>query len=94
MARPCRRWATAYRTIKTTLHDQGTDRFSAEEVLGLKGEIWETPSELFEKSSWHLPRQTAKGEPFWRLGGAKPTGVDITLLGFIVAVLVTTRELD
>lgn len=76
-----------YRRISQTLHGQGTSRYTAEEVLAFKREVWESINSLLESSS----RKAKRGKPFWCLGTAAPTEADGTLFGYIVSMLVSMR---
>jgi hypothetical protein len=72
-----------------TLNGQGTSRYTRDEIMTFRREVWEAINELLMAS-----RTTVKGgpngNPFWVLGGEGPTESDATLFGFIVSVLVCT----
>ncbi|KAI9934528.1 hypothetical protein ASPWEDRAFT_43957 [Aspergillus wentii DTO 134E9] len=69
-----------YRKQTQMLYNQGTLRFSDEEIKVFKQEIWKDINDLLVSS-----RAKVDGDsPFWALGGEDPTEVDATLYGFIV----------
>jgi len=73
-----------YRQIVRRLHDQGTGRFSEEEIRSFRREVWESVNALLAHS-----RKTADGdECFWVLGGDEPTEADASVYGFIVSTLI------
>lgn len=76
----------AYRKLVSTLHGQGTGRFTNEEVRRAKEEIWGHVDGLLQASR----RKAKEGEPFWALGGEEPSEADATLFGFVVSVLIAT----
>lgn len=84
--------ALAYRGNVRKLFDQGTGRFSDEEILGFKTEIWEGIEEMLRESRETKRRVGGKdGEAegcWWVLGGEQPTEADAVLYGFVVSVLV------
>ncbi|RAL12428.1 glutathione S-transferase family protein [Aspergillus homomorphus CBS 101889] len=73
-----------YRKQTQMLYDQGTMRFTSEELKGFKEEIWATLNELLV---WERAKKETDG-PFWVLGGEEPTEADAALFGFIVGVLI------
>ncbi|KAK4191297.1 hypothetical protein QBC35DRAFT_487869 [Podospora australis] len=77
----------AYRGVSRSLYGQGTGRFTDDEVRMFKMEIWEHLNILLGEA-----RGSVKGkgsdEPFWILGGEKPTEADTTAYGIIVASLI------
>ncbi len=75
----------AYRSTVSTLYAQGSGRYSDDEVVDSKQEIWDTLDKLLAVSK----AKAGKG-PFWILGGSHPTEADATLFGFIVSVLTCT----
>jgi cyclophilin family peptidyl-prolyl cis-trans isomerase len=75
----------AYRGIMSTLHGQGTARFSAEEIAAFRHEIWEGIAALATEAR---RAATNTQDPFWILGGKHPTDADTTVFGFIVSGLV------
>lgn len=77
-----------HRTVSSTLHGQGSGRLTAEEVRGLKTEIWQTIDQALEQ---RLREASSKEAPVWVLGGKQPTEADATLFGFIVSVLASER---
>jgi Glutathione S-transferase N-terminal domain len=74
----------AYRGNVQKLHDQGTGRFSNEEILGFKREIWSAIAGMLNDSK----KKRKQNECFWILGGETATEADATLFGFIISVLV------
>jgi hypothetical protein len=73
-----------YRGNIRKLHDQGTGRFSDDEIRAFRKEIWESVNAILEDS-----RRVAKeDECFWVLGGQRPTEADATVYGFAVSTLV------
>lgn len=75
-----------HRNTLRTLHGQGTGRYSDDEIRASKREIWEAVNGLLAESRARAPRK----EPFWALGGDKPTEADATVFGFVVSVLIST----
>lgn len=75
----------AYRSISQTLWGQGTGRYSDEEIVPLKHEVWESVNALLAESR---SKAGAGNEPFWVLGGAEPSEADPTVFGFITSALV------
>ncbi|KAI0444224.1 hypothetical protein F4803DRAFT_512414 [Xylaria telfairii] len=82
----------AYRNTVTTLHGQGTGRFTAEEIALFRREVWESCADLLLES--RTKTHTAAGEPFWVLGGPEPTEADATLFGFVSSTLLSTAGPD
>jgi hypothetical protein len=74
-----------YNTHYTTLYGQGVGRFSDSEAKGLREEIWSQLNDLLLSS---LQAQSKEEEPFWVLGGEKPTECDTTVLGFISSAMI------
>lgn len=76
----------AYRRLVAMLHNQGTGRFTNDELRESKSEIWDSINGLLRAS-----KSASAGEgPFWALGGEEPTEADATLFGFVVSVLIST----
>jgi hypothetical protein len=73
-----------YRANIRKLHDQGTGRFSEDEIRAFRRAIWESVNALLEECQ----RSGKPDESFWVLGGARPTEADATVYGFIVSTLV------
>jgi hypothetical protein len=73
-----------YRANVRKLHDQGTGRFSEDEIRAFRREIWESINELLEESR----KSVEPDECFWVLGSAKPTEADATVYGFVVSTLI------
>jgi hypothetical protein len=82
-----------YRKLMTTLHGQGTGRFSPEEIAAFRLEIWENVDALLKSSKANCQ---AKGResPFWLLGGDGPSEADMLLHGFIISVLIATTYVN
>jgi hypothetical protein len=84
----------AYRGNVRKMYEQGSGRFSDEEISAFVREIWDGVSGVLEES-----RRGANSEDcFWVLGGEGPTEADSTVFGFVVSTLVCdaapqTREL-
>lgn len=74
----------AYRANVQKLHDQGTGRFTDDEIHGFREEIWESVNAFLE----HSQRAAKPEECFWVLGGDNPTEADTTVYGFIVSTLI------
>ncbi|KAI5468050.1 hypothetical protein BGZ63DRAFT_419693 [Mariannaea sp. PMI_226] len=75
----------AQRAVSRTLYGQGTGRFSDEEILLLKEEVWTSINDLLSEVR---SARSADEEPFWVLGGESPSEVDATLFGFVASALV------
>ncbi|KAF2824296.1 hypothetical protein CC86DRAFT_354227 [Ophiobolus disseminans] len=74
----------AFRGIVRRLHDQGTSRFSDNEIHSFRRNIWESVNAFLDNS-----RQSAgSDECFWVLGGDQPSEADATVYGFIVSTLI------
>ncbi len=71
------------------LHGQGTLRFTNEELTSFKHDIWGTIAGLLQASKTEATSQNTD-DPFWALGGDRPTEADATLFGFIISVLIST----
>jgi hypothetical protein len=80
-----------YRKIDQTLYGQGTGRYSMEEIAMFRSEIWQSLNDLLKSSLKNLKAKSGSKEPFWLLGGARPTEADASLYGFLTSVLVCTR---
>lgn len=80
-----------YRKTLQTLHGQGTGRYTSEEVAAFRHEIWQVINDQLKSSSTESKSDHDSKEPFWILGGARPTEADATLYGFIISVLVAER---
>jgi hypothetical protein len=73
-----------YRANVRKLHDQGTGRFSENEIRAFRREIWESVNAILEEAR----KSVSPDECFWVLGGVNPTEADATVYGFIVSTLV------
>jgi hypothetical protein len=76
-----------HRSVIATLYGQGTGRYSSEEVMVFRTEIWQQIDRLLKTRLQNL----ASRDPFWVLGTEEPTEADATLYGFIVSALVAPR---
>jgi hypothetical protein len=84
-----------YRSTITTLHGQGTGRYTAEEIAYFRKTIWDGINDLLvESKSKAKSAITDSRVPFWVFAGEKPTEADATLFGFIVSVLTSTAGPD
>ncbi|KAH7041420.1 uncharacterized protein B0I36DRAFT_345027 [Microdochium trichocladiopsis] len=80
-----------YRKTNAMLHGQGTGRFSADEIAKFKLGIWTSINDLLvESRSGGSAGAANDREPFWALGGERPTEADCTLFGFVVSVMTST----
>ncbi|KAB2575013.1 hypothetical protein DBV05_g6343 [Lasiodiplodia theobromae] len=79
-----------YRGIKSTLHGQGTGRFTAEEIAAFRRQIWESFDDLLREAKRKQGGATDREKPFWIMGGDHPTEADMVLFGFVVSVLMCT----
>ena len=77
-----------YRKISQTLHGQGTGRFSAEEIISFRQQVWENVDALLVASRRKITETGAGDVMFWVLGGNGPSEADTVLFGFIASVLV------
>jgi glutathione S-transferase len=73
-----------YRATVQKLYDQGTGRFSENEIRASRREVWKGVNAFLEESQ----KSVKLDECFWVLGGDKPTEADATVYGFIVSTLV------
>ncbi|PYH45962.1 glutathione S-transferase family protein [Aspergillus saccharolyticus JOP 1030-1] len=73
-----------YRKRAQMLYEQGTMRFTAEELKGFKEEVWRYLNALLVSQK----AKQAGDEPFWVLGGEHPTEADACLFGFVVGALI------
>lgn len=71
----------AHRAVVRKLHDQGTGRFSDQEIHSFRKEIWESINDLLEDSR----RKAGSEECFWIMGGSEPSEADATVFGFVVS---------
>jgi hypothetical protein len=77
----------AYRGNVRKLQDQGTGRFSDDEVRDFRRDIWEAVNGLLEDSRRKAGEDKSSGNCFWVLGGSEPTEADATMFGFAVSAL-------
>ncbi|EED17539.1 glutathione S-transferase, putative [Talaromyces stipitatus ATCC 10500] len=78
----------AWRKTNTTLHGQGTGRFSLEEIHSFRSKIWHDIDNLLAESRHKTSAAAAGRNVFWALGRKGPTEVDTSLFGFIIGGLV------
>lgn len=76
----------AWRENVRRLYGQGTGRFSAGEIEGLRREVWVGVEGLCGDARGKGLK--GEGGVFWVLGGEEPTEADATVYGFLVAVMV------
>ena len=74
-----------HRAVTKKLLDQGTGRFSDDEIHEFRKEIWTAVNGILEESQ----RKRKDRGCFWVLGGDLPTEVDATVYGFAVSALVS-----
>jgi hypothetical protein len=77
----------AYRGNVRKLQDQGTGRFSDQEVRGFRRDVWEAVNGLLEDSQRKVGEGSGSGNCFWVLGGSEPTEADAAMFGFAVSAL-------
>lgn len=75
-----------YRKQYATFVGQGTGRFTPEEILKFKRDIYNNVDALLKASRDSGSRR--RDEVFWVRGGDEPTEADMTLYGLIVSSLV------
>ncbi|KAJ4363087.1 hypothetical protein N0V83_010207 [Neocucurbitaria cava] len=75
----------AHRAVVKRLLDQGTGRFSDEEIHSFRKEIWAGMNGVLEESR----RKSREGQCFWVLGGDEPTEADATMFGFAISALIS-----
>ncbi|KAL9622130.1 MAG: hypothetical protein Q9160_003473 [Pyrenula sp. 1 TL-2023] len=75
----------AYRKFSQGVYRQGSGRHTFEEAAAITREIWTTINDLLEER-----RRKAKsgGEPFFVLGGERPTAADASVFGFVASNLI------
>jgi hypothetical protein len=78
-----------YRSHTSTLHGQGTGRFSAAEAKQFREEIWTTLDGMLAESRKKAARDDRSC--FWALGADEPTECDTSLYGFICSGLLAKR---
>jgi hypothetical protein len=74
----------AYKKTVRTMEGQGTLKFSTDEIVSFRHEIWDTLNNYASAMSHADDKET----PFWILGGNAPTEADATVFGFIASSLV------
>jgi hypothetical protein len=74
----------AHRGIVQKVLDQGTGRFSDDEIRAFRKEIWTSVNAMLEDR----PKTGDVEACFWVLGGEVPTEADATVYGFVVSTLV------
>ncbi|KAK2789708.1 hypothetical protein FQN53_001464 [Emmonsiellopsis sp. PD_33] len=83
-----------YWNTTAALHRQGTGRYTAEEIVLFRREIWEAINKYLTTSKNKMKGPDENQRPFWVLGMDQPTDADATVFGFIVSVLVSTAAPD
>lgn len=90
--------ALAYRYARLMLYMQGTGRYTADEVARLRGDMIGMLANFAEgarrkNNHHHRPdyddEEERELEPFWILGGEKPTEADFTVFGYLSGLLAT-----
>ncbi|KAF4555339.1 Hypothetical protein D9617_2g052950 [Elsinoe fawcettii] len=82
-----------YRRNMRTLYGQGAGRFSAEEIAAFRLEIWDSLEALLTTSKKAQSNKVIR-QPFWILGGPRPTEADAVLFGFLASNLHCTAAPD
>lgn len=77
-----------HKKVVRTLFGQGAGRHNAVEVEVFRNEIWNSINDLLSAARM---QDAVHNEPYWCLGGPQPTEADLTLFGFISAILTGTR---
>lgn len=75
----------AHRSIVKRLFEQGTGRFSDEEVHAFRKDIWAGMNGILEDSL----RNAKEKNCFWVLGGNSPSEADATMYGFAISALIS-----
>lgn len=91
-----------HRGAVSTLHGQGTGRYSGDEIAAFRYDIWESVNALLLEARQRQQQQQQQAEegaqststPFWVLGRDQPTEADAALFGFITSVLISTAAPD
>lgn len=78
-----------YRNTAKNLHGQGTGRYTDNEIISFRLEIWESINALLVRSK-AMTMDSSDNQPFWVLGGKEPNEADATLFAFVVSVLICT----
>lgn len=73
-----------YRGITRTLHGQGTGRFTDDEIAVFKKEVWVSIDALLKEARSKSPDSK---EPFWVLGGERPTESDAIVFASVATAL-------
>lgn len=81
----------AYRGTMTTLHGQGTARFSGPEIASFREDIWKNINSLLDAKKRLADERDIK-PCFWVLGGDSPSEADVVLFGFIIGALICTAS--
>ncbi|KAF7521339.1 hypothetical protein G7054_g12490 [Neopestalotiopsis clavispora] len=90
-----------HRGAVSTLHGQGTGRYSGDEIAAFRYDIWKSVNALLLEARQRQQQQQQAEEgaqststPFWVLGRDQPTEADAALFGFITSVLISTAAPD
>jgi hypothetical protein len=79
----------AHRKQMAMLHGQGTARFTPAQLNGFKTDIWAAIEDLLvESKRRQVVAEQGRKEPFWVLGGERPSEADAVLYGFVTSALV------
>lgn len=77
-----------HRKIVQTVHLQGCRRYSAVEQRAFRHEIWETLEAMLAEQR----REAKDDQPFWCLGGERPTESDAVVFAFINSALICQSQ--
>ena len=78
-----------YQSLMMRLNGQGTGRFSPEEIVAFRLQIWENVDALLKSSKANSQVRDRKAS-LWLLGGDTPSEADMALYCFIISVLICT----
>jgi len=76
-----------HRTVKQTLHGQGTGRFTREEICGFVQTVWEQVNALLVEARSRSPAKDVEA-PFWIFARDEPTQADTVVFGFIATTMI------
>ncbi|KAH8883646.1 hypothetical protein GQ53DRAFT_663510 [Thozetella sp. PMI_491] len=77
--------------VRLMLYFQGTGRHKLDEIKHLRGEAIAAMAD-FATVANEMARDRPETEPFWILGGPKPTEADFSLFGYLSGLLVTPTQ--
>ncbi|KAJ5688993.1 hypothetical protein N7462_003385 [Penicillium macrosclerotiorum] len=80
-----------YNKTTKAMEGQGTLKFSAEEILGFRHDIWQAMNNYVVAI---MAKQNDRDGPVWLLGGDQPTEGDAVLFSFIASNLVSKAAPD